>query len=526
MGSNNGFGRPLFYSFSGELDEIAHLFPSERLATLAAISLARGADALVLDRSNFTDLTRFGAGFMRRLGDMSFDEKDDGYMQVVRGEADAILSGKPDILFVNLWQGTGFKFSADLARLLRGLAPDLPVYGIGQKVDWFTGHILELAGDAFDGLVAGLGYGAVRRLLAGDAPESVPGLIRRNKGVVVSDQPPLTNVDDFPAPAYSEDVYRHIDRKVPIYELSLSNQACPNRCVYCVRPENYGRRLLKRDVAGVVREAVHMFERGITHFRVIDSTPPRRALTELARGLIDAGLEGKIALCGFSRADVAGCEDFTLLRKAGFVSLFFGIEALDDERLLALRKGITFDQVRSTLERVHSAGIRTVGSLIFPTPGETQETMDNTLERLAMLRPVLDSALVLASGVYPPTEWGRHPEKFGIRLAPDYVRQGIIYPVKYLVPMRHWHPLPYSYELMGKPARDVKFTDIVGTLERFVEKIRKDMGYPGVPDYYYLIAHLLGRDPAETTGAIVKCIVERNYAGLDAMFGKAPAGKG
>jgi hypothetical protein len=148
--------------------------------------------------------------------------------------------------------------------------------------------------------------------------------------------------------------------------------------------------------------------------------------------------------------------------------------------------------------------------------------MSRTVDRLGQLRDVLDSVLVLASGVYPPTEWGRRPADFGIRLGPNYLTESIIYPVKFLVPMRNWRPLPYTYGLMGRPASEVTYADIVDAVEAFLAKVKGELKYPGIPDYYYLISDLVGGQPADVTRRIVAGIMARDYAGLEAMFRGKP----
>jgi radical SAM superfamily enzyme YgiQ (UPF0313 family) len=512
--------RVLIYNFSGELAEITHLFPSERLARIAAIAKDCGQSPTIIDRATFSGLEAFGADFMKHLGEMSYTDHDPVYDSRVQSEVDDLIALAPDLVFLNLWHGAGFKFSFDLARELRVRMPDLRIFGVGQKVDWFGKHILELEGQAFSGLIMGLGYAAVDSLCRGNPLPETPSLIyQAESGEITTGRHDLLNPDDYPAPLYDESVYHDIDHKIPVYTLILSNQACPNQCVYCIRPTNYGRVQQRREIAEVVREVKWLHENhGITHFRIEDSTPPPRALTELAEGLVASNLAGKVFFCAFSRVDSNGQENFELLHEAGFISLFFGIESLADEVLVRLSKGITVEEAGSTLERAHAAGIRTVGSFIFPTPRETETTMGLTLERIRELKGVLDSALVLAAGVYPPTPWGEAPEKYGIELADDYLERVIIYPVKYMLPLREWPPYPLTYDLMGHPASDVTFDDIVDVHERFVETIRNAFQIPGLPDYYFLLAHFLEKGALETAGEVVPLMMSRNYAGLAALF--------
>jgi radical SAM superfamily enzyme YgiQ (UPF0313 family) len=515
--------RALIYNFSGELDEVAHLFPSERLARMAAILKAAGHHVLIEDCANFRDLRRFGKEFIRELGNLSYDATSPLYAAGLQAEASRIAAEGYDCVFMNLWHGCGFKFCVDLAGELRRMRPALRIYGVGQKVDWFAGHILELAGDRFDGLVSGLGYNAIAPLAAGKAPGDVSNMIVREAGQIRATPREVIHVDDYPAPLYAEDVYRNLDAKIPIYSLTLSNQACPNQCAFCVRPENYGRVVRQRQVAGVLEEARALYHRrGVTHFRLEDSTPPRMALTEFAAAVESSDLRGRIRLSAFSRVDSNSGEDFRLIRKAGFLSLFFGLESFDDTNLVRLCKGTTYAGIRDTLTRAHAAGLFTVGCFIFPTPGETRESRDTTLARILELKPVLDSVLVVPAGIYPPTAWGRDPDKYGIRLAADYVRQAMIYQIKFEVPLEHWRPFPFSYRLFDREPADVTFADIVAAHKEFVLKVKNEFGIPRVPDYYLLLADWTKRSPPELARDMVGCLMQRDYAGLARLFPGMP----
>lgn len=511
--------RFIVYNFSGDVDEISHLFPSERFARIAAVISGAGRHVEIMDRANFADLIDLGADFMEDLSRLSFHDTSPLYERTLAREADAVLDRRPDCLFMNLWHGTGFKFSMDLLTLLKRRAPALHIYGIGQKVDEFKEHIFEFAGGHLDGLVAGLGYDAVTRMVSGAAGEEVPNLILDSGGKEGLAPRQAIDVDDYPEPLYDGEVYGGIGEKVPIYSISLSNQACPNQCAFCIRPEVYGRTVRKRKIANVLREIGDLHVgRGATHFRIEDSTPPRQSLTALAKAIVESDLQGTIRLSAFSRVDINRAEDFPLLKKAGILSLFFGIESLDEGTLKLLAKRTTYPVIADTVRRAHDAGILTVGSFIFPTPGATPEAMETTLGRIAELKPWLDSVLVLPAGVQPQTDWARHPGKYGIELGENYLRDGVIYPIKYLVPMRHWKPFPFSYRLMGREARDVPFEQIVKNQSMFVDRVRNRIGIPGIPDYYYLMADLLNRTPVDVAGQIVGAMMERNYVGMRAIF--------
>lgn len=513
--------RYLVYNFSGELDDISHLFPNDRLARIAAIIRRQGHAVTLIDRANPHDLSSYGSAELENLGALSFYEANDRYQEKVAAEADQLLKGNYDSIFLNLWHGTGFKFTMDLAFRLKKTRPSLRLYGVGQKVDWFKGHILTLASNGLDGLITGLGYNAVDALVRGVALEDCPNTLYLRDGRPHENPCHVIDVDDYPAACYENDIYQQIDQKLPLFTLSLSNQACPNQCVFCIRPENYGRINVRRKTESVLAEMQNAFHRfGIRHFRFEDSTPPAGALTDISRAILQSELSGRIRFSAFSRVDTNHLEDFPALYQAGCTALFFGGESLDDNNLQHLRKGTTYSLIRETLQRAHDAGIHTVSNFIIPIPGETAESLETTYARLVECRDILDSFLALPAGVYPPTEWGEHPERYGILLDDDYWEKLVTYPIRYLFPLQLWPQLPYRYSMMGKPAHEVDPTDIFTVHEQFARRVRETIGLFPVPDYVFLLNDLLPAPAAEATRMLVSLMIARDYDGIAALFRK------
>jgi radical SAM superfamily enzyme YgiQ (UPF0313 family) len=506
----------LIYNFSGELDDLSHIFPNDRFAQISAIMKESGQHVEIWDRGNIDELISLEKEYLEELGNLSFDETTANHQQKVTAEAHAILSKNFDVVLVNLWHGSGFKFSSDLVTALKAQNPSLHIFGIGQKVDWFKESILHVV-PALDGVILGLGYRTIELMARGQDIANLPNMILNHNGKITSNAREIVDPNLYKRPIYSSDIYHGIDGKFPLYEISLSNQACPQGCVFCVRPETYGRVGIRREVDDVVQEIAYLVEHQHAKlFRINDSTPPPDALTTLAQTIIDRGLHNEgICLSGFSRIDVNRNEQFDVLRKANIGALFFGIESLDDRHLTSIKKGTNYPAIKDTLQRAHESGIYTIGSFIFPLPGETETSMNTTLERIAEMKACLDSVLVLPAGIYPPTEWGKHPEKYGIKLFPDYVDRMVIYPIKYLIPLHLWPPMAFSYDIMGKPADEVSSQDIVRLNGRFVKTIREEIGIPGIPDYYWSIAKLFKQDVADFTKHVVMAMIQRNYREIE-----------
>jgi len=539
----------LIYNFPGEIDDLSHLFPNERLAQLAAVIKSAGAAVEIWDRSSiythqylrplaikrryasllaaymFRKISRnrplnkaekilFGLPLRSITGAMA-RELEQHYAAFIRKEAQRILQSDFSGIFLNLWRG-GFGHTMELARLLKEHS-SLPLYAVGQRVDWAKDFILRLY-PQLDVVILGLGYDSARRLVLGEQPANIPNLIIRKKnGEFIHTVSKVVDINSLPPACYENSIYKGIEGLIPLMHISLSNQACPQRCTFCVRPQNYGCIVIGRPISRVVDELQELIASlGVRYFRVADSTPPPLALTEFSREIVKRGLhKQKVHFSAFARVDVNKREDFSLLKEANCEALFFGIESLDEDNLKRIRKGITYEHIKQTLKQAHDAGIFTVGSFIYPLPGETRASKRNILRRLKEISPYLDSALVMPAGVYPCSEWGKNPQEHKIFLPTDYIKRIANYPIKYITPLRFWPPFPFSYDLMGKPAAEVQFEDIVSEFEDFTHHFRRHLCASDIQDYAILVAKMLDIAPLKLVNNIKKALLTRDYNTLE-----------
>ena len=318
---------------------------------------------------------------------------------------------------------------------------------------------------------------------------------------------------------------------MPLREIVLANEACPFSCHFCIRPPTYGTRWKARNVSAVVDEIeFRVRQEGIRCFRCSDSTPPPGMLTAVAEEMISRGLDKEnLHLSSFGRANRNLRDNYATLRKAGFDSLFFGIES-GSQRVLdeVLGKKLTVSEAREAIIDAYHAGLAPVASFIFPTPGETHESRRKTLALLEQLQPYLTGALVQPSGVYPGTAWHLRAGEFGIRLDDDYVARAVTYPINPLKPIRFWPAFPFSYSLMGKPAEEVSFQDIVEVFTDFATHVwnkpeHGGLGIPNVQDYGIVLARHFNRDPAEFSLECLKYMVTLDLSSMADMLGISAA---
>lgn len=420
-----------------------------------------------------------------------------------------------DAVGFKLWNGDGLEGSARLAAILRQRHPRLRLFGGGPHVDLFTDRILRRY-PAFHALAVGEGEHTIALLAAqggeDTALESIPNLIFRGPDGVIrfTREQMVENLDDLPMPVYDTGVYPAMegDEKVKITVIDES-RGCRNACAFCVHPVKSNRQVRLKSISRLLAEARELDRQyGFRAFRFAGSCTPYSLLNEFASAVLREG----IALRYTSFAHIRQSEeaDLDIIRKSGCVSLFFGIESGSQRMLDSLNKGIRVEDIRRALARSKAAGIFTVGSFIFPCPGETPQSEQETL---ALVREIgLDSLMLQAPIVAPRTEWFRNPDRYRIVLdgTDRYLDVAMTWKVKLQLPPRFWNPLPITID--GRPYRKV-----LSWTGAFARKVAQ-LGIPtSITDETYLMSRQAGMDATAFRDAALKAFFSGDTETIGAM---------
>ena len=79
------------------------------------------------------------------------------------------------------------------------------------------------------------------------------------------------------------------------------------------------------------------------------------------------------------RVDRVDFELLDKMRQAGCYRVYFGIESGNQEILNNIKKGITLEQVRKAVEFAKKAKLEIAGYFMVGLPGDTEETMQDTI---------------------------------------------------------------------------------------------------------------------------------------------------
>ncbi len=81
------------------------------------------------------------------------------------------------------------------------------------------------------------------------------------------------------------------------------------------------------------------------------------------------------------------------MKKAGARNLVVGFESGNNEILKRIKKGVNTSQAIRFMKDCRKAGLRVHGCFVFGLPGETKETMQETLDYALNLGPTRFSSL-------------------------------------------------------------------------------------------------------------------------------------
>ncbi|MDD5557267.1 MAG: radical SAM protein [bacterium] len=253
---------------------------------------------------------------------------------------------------------------------------DAAVYGEGEET------LLELAG-------------AVRR---GGGLSSIRGIAFRDGGAVrtTPPRPWREDIDGLPFPAW--DLYP----PAPEYQI-FSSRGCPYRCSFCMRV--LGDTVRSRSVGNVVREFEWVTEtyrpREISFSDEVFTLDERRtaAVCDL---LIEKGLHRRVRWFANARANCLSRPLYRKMREAGCVRVGVGIESGNPEILARIHKGITLEKARRMVRMCREEGLDTAAFFIIGHPGETRETIRQTIAFARELNPTSVAFGIMVP--YPGTE--------------------------------------------------------------------------------------------------------------------------
>ena len=190
-------------------------------------------------------------------------------------------------------------------------------------------------------------------------------------------------------------------------------KSCPFSCSFCGFPQRAGKyKYLSVDLAERELNAIRDIGT-VTTLTFIDDTfnVPKARFKEFLRMMIRNNYGFKWNC--FYRSDHGDAEAIELMGKAGCEGVFLGVESGSDEMLLRMNKTARRKDYLEAIPQLRDAGISTHASLIIGFPGETYDTVAETVDLIERAKPDFYRAQLWYADPITPI-WDQR-EKYGVK---------------------------------------------------------------------------------------------------------------
>ena len=307
-----------------------------------------------------------------------------------------LLEKKPDIIGFSVLQANRWG-GIEIARIAKQIHPKVKIVfgGVTPTFLWkhFLTHFSEI-----DFVVIGEGEYTFLNLVKflennkEHHPKDIRGIAFRKDGKAVRTAfaDPIHHIDALPVPAkYFE--YQH---------LSLT-RGCPGKCKFCGSPKFWGPKVRSHSVEYFIDELERLYKKGTNFFYFSDDTfsVDKKRVIEICKKILEKGMN--IKWVAISRVNYMSEDILYWMRKAGCIQISYGVESGSKKIRNLLNKKISTDDIEKAFAMTLKYGILPRAYFIYGCPGETHQTISETIDLIKKIKPLVIHFFVLS--LFPGT---------------------------------------------------------------------------------------------------------------------------
>ncbi len=297
---------------------------------------------------------------------------------------------------------------------LKKVLPGVFILLVGTHVSALPGDSLRLSNSVDAVAVGEYDYTVkeIAEVLSGKRDiGSVKGIFYRNSGEVVCNKsrPLIGDLNELP---FVSTIYKRFlkiknyfnpNALYPMVTITTS-RGCPFQCIFCVYPQTMmGHKLRLRSVENVVEEIEYIIRsfNGVKSIFFEDDTftAIKKRCIEISNEILMRGI--RISWTANARADL-DYETMKIMKESGCRCLCVGFESGSQQLLDNIKKKVSVEKMRCFMDDARRSGILIHGCFMVGLPGETGETIKQTIELAKRLNP--DTVQFYPVMVYPGTE--------------------------------------------------------------------------------------------------------------------------
>ena len=292
-----------------------------------------------------------------------------------------------------------------------------------------------------------------------------------------------------------------------------TKRGCNRRCIYCVEPMIKGRTVRLREPEDVVDEIESLVARGVNVFHINDSEFNLDVNHAIAfcKEMILRGVNRHVQWYAYGMPSPFPEVLVSHMKEAGCTGMNFGTDSASEKMLRILMRTFKPKHIAEAVELAKRYRLRHIIEILFGAPGETAETIKETIDFLKNIDPERVS-VTAGLRVFPGTRLEQMVRQEGFtRDNPNLSgaiedNENLLKPVFYLPTQIGPAPLAYIAEIIGD---DPRFFGV--NTDRFnynandllVDAIAR--GERGA--YWMILSTLVDRDPSlvlkESSNALV-----------------------
>ena len=301
-----------------------------------------------------------------------------------------------------------FASDVKVAQALKDAKPSLRIGFVGAKVAVQPAESLQqgncidfVARNEFDFTIKEIADGRDLAAVDGISFRGANGLLVHNR-----DRAVIEDMDTLP---FVTEVYKR-DLRIEDYFIGYlqhpyisiyTGRGCKSRCTFCLWPQTVGghryRTRSPAHVAAEIRQAQAMFPQ-VREFFFDDDT----FTDDLPRAEAIARELGKLGVTWSCNAKANVPRDtLKVLKDNGLRLLLVGYESGNQQILHNIKKGMLIDVAKRFTRDCHELGIKIHGTFILGLPGETRETIEQTIRFATEINP--HTLQVSLAAPYPGT---------------------------------------------------------------------------------------------------------------------------
>jgi hopanoid biosynthesis associated radical SAM protein HpnJ len=300
-----------------------------------------------------------------------------------------------------------FRQDVQTAELIKQRNPAIKIGFIGAKAAVESTKVLEtstaidfVARNEFDFTILDVANGMPLREVEGISWRDHDGEIVHNK-----DRKVVEDMDSLPfvSPIYKRDL--QMEKYFGGYLLHpyvsfYTGRGCKSRCTFCLWPQTVGGHNYRtRSIPHVIEEVKYVMAEMKPKEIFFDDDTLTDNLPRVEELAVELGKLGVTWSCN-AKANVP-YKTLKILKDNGLRLLLVGYESGNQQILHNIKKGLRVDVARQFTKDCHELGIVIHGTFILGLPGETEETIEETINYAKEIDP--HTIQVSLAAPYPGT---------------------------------------------------------------------------------------------------------------------------